>query len=54
VGKVRLVSNNPEKIAALEHAGIEVVERVPALVAPNDAARRYLRTKKQKMGHLLD
>ena len=54
VGKVRLVSNNPEKIAALEHAGIEVVERVPALVAPNDAARRYLRTKKQKIGQLLD
>jgi len=54
VRKVRLLSNNPDKIAALERAGIEVVERVPALVAPHEATRRYLKTKKQKMGHLLD
>jgi GTP cyclohydrolase II len=51
---VRLMSNNPEKIAALEKAGISVTERVPSIVAPQDPAQEYLRTKKEKMGHLLD
>jgi GTP cyclohydrolase II len=52
VKKVRLLSNNPDKVAALEHAGIEVVERVPCEVAPNAHTADYLRTKKEKMGHL--
>jgi GTP cyclohydrolase II len=52
VKKVRLHSNNPDKVAALEHAGIEVVERVPCEVAPNAHTADYLRTKKEKMGHL--
>ncbi|MBL8293929.1 MAG: GTP cyclohydrolase II [Bryobacterales bacterium] len=53
VTAVRLLSNNPEKIAALENAGIEVVERVPC--QPDVAsASRYLSTKKEKMGHLLE
>jgi GTP cyclohydrolase II len=52
--KVRLMSNNPEKIQALEQAGIEVTERVPCLVAPLESTEDYLRTKKEKLGHLLD
>jgi GTP cyclohydrolase II len=51
---VRLMSNNPEKIDALERAGVTVTERVPCLVAPMDSTEDYLRTKKEKMGHLLD
>jgi GTP cyclohydrolase II len=54
VASVRLLSNNPEKIAALESAGIRVTERIPCIVAPHESAEGYLRTKKQKMGHLLD
>ena len=53
VRQVRLLSNNPDKIAALEHAGIEVTERIPCIVAPHESSQGYLQTKKQKMGHLL-
>jgi GTP cyclohydrolase II len=49
---VRLLSNNPQKVAALESSGIEVVERVPCEVAPTAASERYLNTKKEKLGHL--
>jgi GTP cyclohydrolase II len=52
VSKVRLLSNNPDKIAALERGGIEVVERVPCEVTPSSHAEDYLKTKKEKMGHL--
>ena len=52
--KVRLLSNNPEKVAAVERAGVQVVERIPCLVDPVDSAQAYLRTKKDKMGHLID
>lgn len=52
VKQVRLISNNPEKVAALENAGIEVVERVSADVEPYEHSEQYLRTKKEKMGHL--
>lgn len=51
---VRFLSNNPQKIAALEAAGIAVAERVPIQVPVIDATEDYLRTKKEKMGHLLD
>lgn len=51
---VRLLSNNPEKIAALERGGVRVSERIPCIVAPHESTAGYLRTKKQKMGHLLD
>lgn len=51
---VRLISNNPEKMRALEENGIKVVERVPLAITPMDAAKNYLRTKKEKMGHLLE
>jgi GTP cyclohydrolase II len=49
---VRLLSNNPQKVAALESAGIKVTERVPCEVEPNANSERYLNTKKEKMGHL--
>jgi GTP cyclohydrolase II len=52
VSKVRLLSNNPDKVAALERDGIEVVERVPCEVTPSSHAEEYLKTKKEKMGHL--
>jgi GTP cyclohydrolase II len=52
VKKVRLLSNNPEKVEALERAGIEVVERVPCEVEVDPHAEEYLKTKKEKMGHL--
>ena len=52
VESVRLISNNPDKVAALESAGIAVVERVPAEVEPYEHAEKYLQTKKDRMGHL--
>jgi GTP cyclohydrolase II len=51
---VRLLSNNPEKVSAVERAGVAVVERVPCQPTMVDAAEVYLRTKKEKMGHLLE
>jgi GTP cyclohydrolase II len=52
VRKLRLMSNNPEKVDALQAAGIEVVERVPADVAAYESSAKYMRTKREKMGHL--
>ena len=52
VTRVRLLSNNPDKVSALEGAGVSVVERVPCEVTPSPHAEEYLRTKKEKMGHL--
>jgi GTP cyclohydrolase II len=52
VKSVRLLSNNPDKVAALERAGISVLERVPCEVVPSAHAEDYLRVKKEKMGHL--
>ena len=54
VSQVRLLSNNPEKFDALERSGISVVERVPCLISPNSFSEDYLRTKKEKLGHLLE
>ena len=54
VGCVRLMTNNPEKISALEQEGIEVVERIPCQVQRGGQSDVYLRTKKDRMGHLLD
>jgi GTP cyclohydrolase II len=53
LGAVRLLSNNPEKVEAVERAGIRVSERVPCLADVIDAREAYLRTKKEKMGHWL-
>jgi GTP cyclohydrolase II len=52
--KIRLLSNNPEKVRQLEAAGIQVVERVPCQPRVSNISRSYLQTKKKKMGHLLD
>ncbi len=52
--RVRLMSNNPLKLKATQEAGLEVVERVAIEVETTDAAKSYLRTKKEKMGHLLE
>jgi GTP cyclohydrolase II len=51
---VRLLSNNPEKVEAVERAGIVVAERIPCIAAPLDSTETYLRTKRTKMGHLLE
>jgi GTP cyclohydrolase II len=51
---IRLLSNNPEKVQAAEKAGVAVVERVPCLADVLDTREAYLRTKKEKMGHLLE
>jgi 3,4-dihydroxy 2-butanone 4-phosphate synthase/GTP cyclohydrolase II len=51
--QVRLMSNNPLKIRAMEEAGLKVVERVSIEVESGEHAKPYLRTKKEKMGHLL-
>lgn len=53
IKKIRLLTNNPRKIAGLEGYGLKVVERVPIEVKPNANNERYLRTKRQKLGHLL-
>lgn len=52
ITRVRLLSNNPEKVEALERAGVEVVERVPCEVEVSPHAEEYLKTKKEKLGHL--
>ncbi len=52
VTRVRLLSNNPEKVEALQRAGVEVVERVPCEVEASPHAEEYLKTKKEKLGHL--
>ena len=54
VSSVRLITNNPEKVAALEIAGIKVVERISAEVEPQKSFADYIRTKQEKMGHILD
>ncbi len=53
VSSVRLMSNNPRKVAALEAAGIRIVERVPIAIEPNLENRHYLHTKQMRLGHLL-
>ena len=52
VKAVRLLSNNPDKVSALERAGITVSERVPCEVAPSAHTQDYLKTKREKLGHL--
>jgi len=54
VGKVKLMTNNPDKVAALESAGIEVTERVSAEVEPQETFAAYLKTKQEKMGHIVE
>ncbi|HEC24688.1 MAG TPA: bifunctional 3,4-dihydroxy-2-butanone-4-phosphate synthase/GTP cyclohydrolase II [bacterium] len=53
VGKMRLMTNNPKKIIGLEGYGLSVVERVPIEISPNEINKHYLKTKKEKLGHIL-
>src|SRR5712664_3212581 len=52
ITQVRLLSNNPDKVKALERAGVRVVERIPCEVQASPHAEEYLKTKKEKLGHL--
>ncbi len=52
--KVRVISNNPEKLAALTRAGLRIVERIPIEVESFEPAAHYMKTKKEKMGHLIN
>jgi 3,4-dihydroxy 2-butanone 4-phosphate synthase/GTP cyclohydrolase II len=53
VRKMRLLTNNPKKIVGLAGYGLEVVERVPIEIEPNEVNINYLRTKRDKLGHLI-
>jgi 3,4-dihydroxy 2-butanone 4-phosphate synthase/GTP cyclohydrolase II len=52
--QVKVISNNPGKLQALEEAGLKITERVSIEVSSSEPAARYMQTKKEKMGHLLD
>jgi 3,4-dihydroxy 2-butanone 4-phosphate synthase/GTP cyclohydrolase II len=54
VRKMRLMTNNPAKYTGLDGYGLEIVERLPLVIRPGDENLRYLKTKQDKMGHLLD
>jgi 3,4-dihydroxy 2-butanone 4-phosphate synthase / GTP cyclohydrolase II len=51
--KVKVISNNPDKLKALEEAGLRIVERIPIEIETQQPAAHYLKTKKEKLGHLL-
>lgn len=53
IRKLRLLTNNPKKVVGLEAYGLEIVERVPIEIFPNDTNREYLKTKRDRMGHIL-
>jgi len=54
VRKIRLLTNNPRKIIGLEGYGLEIIARVPLQIPATEANLRYLRTKQEKLGHLLE
>jgi GTP cyclohydrolase II len=54
ISQVRLMTNNPQKVAALEAAGIRVVERISSVVESQESFEKYLQVKRDKMGHLTD
>jgi 3,4-dihydroxy 2-butanone 4-phosphate synthase/GTP cyclohydrolase II len=54
IRQIRLLTNNPKKVVGLDGYDLRIVERVPIQVPPNQKNRRYLKTKKDKLGHLLD
>ena len=54
VGTMRLLTNNPKKVIGLDSYGLKLAERVPIIIPSNPENDRYMKTKKTKMGHLLD
>ncbi|MBI1935953.1 GTP cyclohydrolase II [Candidatus Woesearchaeota archaeon] len=54
VSTIRLLTNNPKKIEGLERYGLRIIRRVPIIIEPNKLNRRYLQTKKEKLGHFLE
>jgi 3,4-dihydroxy 2-butanone 4-phosphate synthase / GTP cyclohydrolase II len=54
VRKMRLLTNNPAKYVAIEGYGLQIVERIPLEIAPSEGSRKYLETKKKKLGHILE
>lgn len=54
IRKIRLLTNNPQKIEAIEHSGIEIISREPLIIEPKKENAAYLRTKQELMGHLLN
>ncbi len=54
VTTMRIITNNPAKYGGLEGFGLDIVERVPSLTSPNPENIGYLRTKRERMGHLLE
>ncbi len=53
VGKIRLLTNNPRKVIGLQGYGLDIVERVPLEMNPNSINERYLKTKRDKLGHFI-
>ncbi len=53
INKIRLLTNNPKKVIGLEGYGLEIVERVPIEIPPNENNEKYLKTKRDKLGHLI-
>ena len=54
LSKIRLLTNNPKKIKGLEKYGLKIIERVPIQIRPNKSNKKYLDTKKEKLGHFLE
>lgn len=54
IRRIRLLTNNPEKVNSLSREGIEIVDRIPLMIQPNEDNEEYLRVKRDLMGHLLD
>jgi 3,4-dihydroxy 2-butanone 4-phosphate synthase/GTP cyclohydrolase II len=54
IRQIRLLTNNPKKVVGLDGYGLRIIERVPIQIPPNQKNKRYLQTKREKLGHLLD
>ena len=54
IRQIRLLTNNPKKVVGLDGYGLRIIEQVPIQIPPNQKNRNYLKTKRDKLGHLLD